>query len=72
MMIRPIMFSVMFLWAPSGLVLYWFVSNVWAIGQQYFTNWWLGPAPAVQARPPAERRLKNAGTGKSAGAEKGR
>jgi YidC/Oxa1 family membrane protein insertase len=71
MMIMPLMFSFMFLWAPSGLVIYWFVSNVWAIGQQYFTNWWLGPAPVVNVRPPAERRLKNAGAGKSPGAEKG-
>jgi YidC/Oxa1 family membrane protein insertase len=69
MMMMPLMFSVMFLWAPSGLVIYWFVSNVWAIGQQYFTNWWLGPAPLVTVRPPAERRLKNAGAGKSAGAK---
>jgi YidC/Oxa1 family membrane protein insertase len=69
MMMMPLMFSVMFLWAPSGLVIYWFVSNIWAIGQQYFTNWWLGPAPLVTVRPPAERRLKNAGAGKSAGAK---
>ena len=34
----------MFLWAPSGLVLYWFVGNLFAIGQQYFTNWWIGAA----------------------------
>jgi YidC/Oxa1 family membrane protein insertase len=70
MMMMPLMFSVMFLWAPSGLVIYWFVSNVWAIGQQYFTNWWLGPAPATTVRPPAERRLKSAGAGKSAGAKR--
>jgi YidC/Oxa1 family membrane protein insertase len=70
MMMMPLMFSVMFLWAPSGLVLYWFVSNTWAIGQQYFTNWWLGPAPVPVVRPPAERRLKQAGAGKSSGAEK--
>jgi YidC/Oxa1 family membrane protein insertase len=69
MMMMPLMFSVMFLWAPSGLVIYWFVSNVWAIGQQYFTNWWLGPMPVTTVRPPAERRLKNAGAGKSAGAK---
>jgi YidC/Oxa1 family membrane protein insertase len=69
MMIMPLMFSFMFLWAPSGLVIYWLVSNVWAIGQQYFTNWWLGPAPTAVVRPPAERRLKNVGTGKSAGAK---
>ncbi|MGH8189653.1 MAG: membrane protein insertase YidC, partial [Steroidobacteraceae bacterium] len=67
MLIMPIMFSVMFLSAPSGLVLYWFVSNLWAIGQQYFTNWLLGPMPA---RPATERRLKSAGSGKTAGARK--
>jgi YidC/Oxa1 family membrane protein insertase len=70
MMIMPLMLSVMFLWAPSGLVLYWFVSNLWAIGQQYFTNWLLGPMPAHDVRPPAERRLKNAGAGRTARAEK--
>ena len=70
MMIMPIMMSVMFLSAPSGLVLYWFVSNLWAIGQQYFTNWLLGPAPQATSRPPAERRLKNAGSGRTAGAKK--
>jgi YidC/Oxa1 family membrane protein insertase len=43
MMLMPIMFSVMFLWAPSGLVIYWFISNLWAIGQQYFTNYLIGP-----------------------------
>jgi YidC/Oxa1 family membrane protein insertase len=70
MMVMPLMLSVMFLWAPSGLVLYWFVSNLWAIGQQYFTNWLLGPMPVHTVRPPAERRLKNAGAGKTARAEK--
>jgi YidC/Oxa1 family membrane protein insertase len=69
MLIMPVMFSVMFLSAPSGLVLYWFVSNLWAIGQQYFTTWLLGP-PQAAARPPAERRLKNAGSGKTAAAKK--
>jgi YidC/Oxa1 family membrane protein insertase len=70
MLIMPLMFTVMFLSAPSGLVLYWFVSNLWAIGQQYFTNWLLGPMPQHVVRPPAERRLKNAGAGKTAGAKK--
>ena len=70
MMIMPLMFSFMFLRAPSGLVLYWFVSQIWAIGQQFFTNWLIGPAPVHVVRPPAERRLKNAGSGKSAGAER--
>ena len=70
MMIMPLMFSVMFLKAPSGLVIYWFVSNLWAIGQQYFTNWWIGPATVSTGRPPAERRLKNAGAGRTTDAEK--
>jgi YidC/Oxa1 family membrane protein insertase len=70
MMIMPLMLSVMFLWAPSGLVLYWFISNVWAIGQQYFTNWLIGPLVLQPARPPAERRLKSAGAGRTERAEK--
>jgi YidC/Oxa1 family membrane protein insertase len=70
MMVMPIMMTVFFLWAPSGLVVYWFVSNLWAIGQQYFTNWMIGPATNSPARPPAERRLKNVGAGRTTDAEK--
>jgi YidC/Oxa1 family membrane protein insertase len=69
MMMMPLMFGVMFLAAPSGLVLYWFVGNLFAIGQQYFTNWWIGPPAIATVRPPAERRLKSAGSGRTAGAE---
>jgi YidC/Oxa1 family membrane protein insertase len=69
MMMMPLMFGFMFLWAPSGLVLYWFVGNLFAIGQQYFTNWWIGPPAVATVRPPAERRIKNAGSGRTAGAE---
>jgi YidC/Oxa1 family membrane protein insertase len=70
MMIMPLMFTVMFLWAPSGLVVYWFVSNLWAIGQQYFTNWMIGPATVPVVRPAAERRQKNAGAGRTGDAAK--
>ncbi len=70
MMLMPLMFMVFFLGAPSGLVVYWFVSNLWAIGQQYFTIWMIGPAMAPVVRPPAERRLKNAGAGRTTGADK--
>ena len=70
MMMMPLMFGVMFLWVPSGLVLYWFVGNLWAIGQQYFTNWMIGPPTLSTARPPAERRMKNAGGGRTAAAER--
>ena len=70
MMLMPLMFTFFFLQAPSGLVVYWFVSNLWAIGQQYFTLWMIGPVTVPTVRPPAERRLKNAGAGRSTGAEK--
>ncbi len=70
MLIMPLMFTVFFLWAPSGLVIYWFVSNLWAIGQQYFTNWLIGPAIVQAPRPPAERRMKNVGAGRTPDAEK--
>ena len=70
MMIMPVMFTAMMAFSPSGVVLYWFVSNLWAIGQQYFTNWLIGPPALATVRPPAERRLKNAGGGRSAGADK--
>jgi YidC/Oxa1 family membrane protein insertase len=69
MMLMPLMFSVMFLWAPSGLVLYWFVGNLFAIGQQYFTNWWMGRPEVAPVRLPAERRIKSAGAGRTADAE---
>jgi YidC/Oxa1 family membrane protein insertase len=69
MMMMPLMFGFMFLWAPSGLVLYWFVGNLFAIGQQYFTNWWIGPPAVAVVKPPAERRIKSAGSGRTAGAE---
>jgi YidC/Oxa1 family membrane protein insertase len=49
-MFMPVLFTVMFLWAPSGLVIYWLVSNVMAIGQQYLTNHLIG-APARAPRP---------------------
>jgi YidC/Oxa1 family membrane protein insertase len=69
MMMMPLMFGFMFLWAPSGLVLYWFVGNLFAIGQQYFTNWWIGPPAAATVKPAADRRLKTVGSGRTAGAE---
>ena len=72
MLFMPVMFSVMLMWAPSGLVLYWTVSNLWAIGQQVVTNRLIGPAPQHVVRPAAERRVKNAGAGKSPQAAKER
>ena len=50
MMFMPIMITVTMLFAPAGLVIYWFVSNLWSIGQQYFTNWLIGP-PRAAGKP---------------------
>jgi YidC/Oxa1 family membrane protein insertase len=47
MLFMPIMFTMMSLSFPSGLVLYWLVSTVFTIGQQYVTNNLIG----VPARP---------------------
>jgi YidC/Oxa1 family membrane protein insertase len=69
MLLMPLMFMFMFIWAPSGLVIYWTVSNLWAIGQQALTNKMIGPAKVHVVRPPAERRVKNAGAGKSIAAK---
>jgi YidC/Oxa1 family membrane protein insertase len=63
MMLMPVMFTFMFLWAPSGLVIYWLTSNVIGIGQQLVTNRIAGPTRARQVRPPAERQVKRAGAG---------
>lgn len=38
MLLMPVIFTYLFLSFPSGLVLYWLVSNVLSIGQQVLTN----------------------------------
>jgi len=65
MMFMPVMFTFFFLWAPAGLAIYYAVSNIWGIGQQYLTNYLIGPPNIRTVRPPAERRLKRAGGGKT-------
>jgi YidC/Oxa1 family membrane protein insertase len=60
-MLMPVIFTVMFLWAPSGLNIYWLVNNVLAIAQQYFTNKIIGPAKVP--RPAAERRITKKSNG---------
>jgi YidC/Oxa1 family membrane protein insertase len=70
MMMMPLVFAFMFLWAPAGVALYWLVSNLWGIGQQYLTNYLIGPAPVrPPPRPPAERRMKRVGGGKTEAAK---
>ena len=51
----PLVFTFSFLWAPAGLALYWFVSNLLAIGQQLLTNRMVG-TPAAGAGAMTSRR----------------
>ncbi|MEO8483844.1 MAG: membrane protein insertase YidC [Acidobacteriota bacterium] len=50
-LLMPVIFTVSFLWAPAGLVVYWFSSNLLAIGQQYLTNRMIA-APARSSSSP--------------------
>jgi membrane protein insertase Oxa1/YidC/SpoIIIJ len=65
MLVMPVVMTAMFLWAASGLVIYWTVSNIWGIAQQMITNRLIGPAPQRTVRPPAERRVKRVGAGRT-------
>ena len=69
MMLMPVVFTFMFLAAPSGLVVYWLTSNVIGIGQQLLTNRIAGPPRKHNVRPPAERQMKKVGAGSTADAE---
>ena len=67
MMLMPVFFTFLFLWYPAGVALYWFVNNVWAIGQQYATNYMIGPPNIVASTKASagERRMKRVGGGKT-------
>jgi YidC/Oxa1 family membrane protein insertase len=67
-MLMPVFFTFLFLWYPSGVALYWLINNVFAIGQQYMTNYIIGPPkarPAVSGGTATERRMKRVGGGKT-------
>jgi YidC/Oxa1 family membrane protein insertase len=67
-MLMPVFFTFLFLWYPSGVALYWLINNVFAIGQQYTTNYMIGP-PKIRAvaggGTATERRMKRVGGGKT-------
>jgi YidC/Oxa1 family membrane protein insertase len=65
MLVMPVVLAGMSLWWSSGLLLYWTVSNLWGIGQQMITNRLIGPMQQRTVRPPAERRMKKAGSGRT-------
>jgi YidC/Oxa1 family membrane protein insertase len=64
-MMMPVMFTVFFLWAPSGLVIYWLMSNVMAIGQQLVTNRLIGAPPQPRPALAKARPAGHKGAGKS-------
>jgi YidC/Oxa1 family membrane protein insertase len=65
MMMMPAIMTVMFLWLPAGALIYYTVSGVLRIGQQYLTNSIIGPPKIRNVRPAAERRVKRASGEKS-------
>jgi YidC/Oxa1 family membrane protein insertase len=70
MLFMPVFFTFLFLWYPAGVALYWFVNNIWAIGQQYLTNYMIGPPKLAAAAggggsSAAARRMRRVGSGKT-------
>lgn len=51
MMFMPVIFTVLFLNFPAGLVLYWFVNNVLSILQQWYITKSVEVAPRIKAEP---------------------
>lgn len=47
MMIMPLVFSVMFIFFPAGLVLYWVVNNILSIAQQWVITRQIESAPTT-------------------------
>jgi YidC/Oxa1 family membrane protein insertase len=70
MMIMPVVLIFVFISTPAGALIYWLVGNVWRLGQQYLTNYLIGPPNIRTIRPAAERRVKRAGSGRTEGAMK--
>ena len=64
MMFMPLMMTVMFAWLPAGALIYYVVTNVWMMGSSA-TNYYFGKPIVRTPRPPAERRAKRVGTGKT-------
>ena len=65
MLIMPIVLIFVFVSTPAGALIYWLVGNIWRLGQQYLTNYLIGPPNVRTVRPAAERRVKRVGGGKT-------
>lgn len=60
MRMMPVMFTFLFLWVPSGLVLYWLVNNLLGIGQQVYINKKI-EQDKLDATSPKKRKNKQRG-----------
>jgi YidC/Oxa1 family membrane protein insertase len=56
--VMPIVLGFIFLFLPAGALLYYVVGTLFGVGQQYLTNYYIGPPVKRTIRPAAERRLK--------------
>ena len=65
MYVLPAVMTFTFMRSPAGVSVYWLMSSLWGIGQQYLTNYLIGPPNIRTARPAAERRVKLVGPGKT-------
>jgi YidC/Oxa1 family membrane protein insertase len=65
MLFMPLVMIFVFVGSPAGALIYWFVGAIWRIGQQSLTNKLIGPPKVRGSRPPAERRVKRVGSGKT-------
>ena len=61
----PIIFFFLFYNAPSGLLLYWMVSNLFQIGQQLVINAMMKKAPVVLSKNPKSMTVSKKGGKKS-------
>ncbi|HVH26947.1 MAG TPA: membrane protein insertase YidC [Vicinamibacterales bacterium] len=70
MLFMPLVMGFIFFSLPSGALLYYVAGTLIGIGQQYLTNYLIGPPNVRTVRPPAERRVKRVGGGKTEAASR--
>jgi YidC/Oxa1 family membrane protein insertase len=70
MLVMPLVLIFVFIASPAGALLYWLASTLIRIGQMQLTNYMIGPPTVHAPRPPAERRLKRVGGGRTEAAAK--
>ena len=52
MMFMPLIFVLVVIRFPAGVLVYWITTNTWTIGQQYIVKRRMGPMQAATAGPP--------------------